>query len=83
MTETPIVAISGNSSFPLRRKGVKIAALISQPSAAPTTNATADADDVTGADQMHEEIGGEGTERDEVGVREIDLHEHAVNQRQA
>ena len=83
MTETPIVAISGNSSLPLRRKGVKIAALISQPSAAPTTNCDADADDVAGADQMHEEIGGEGTERDEVGVREIDLHEHAVNQRQA
>ena len=32
---------------------------------------------------MHEEIGGEGAERDEVGVREIDLYEHAVNQRQA
>jgi hypothetical protein len=40
MTETPIVAMSGNSSFPLRRNGVKIDALISQPSAAPTRNAT-------------------------------------------
>jgi hypothetical protein len=32
---------------------------------------------------MHEKVGGEGTERDKIGVREIDLHEHAVDQRQA
>ena len=42
-----------------------------------------DAQDVAAADQMHEKIGGEGPERDKVGVREIDLHEHAVDQRQA
>src|SRR6185369_11281399 len=42
-----------------------------------------DAQDVAAADQMHEKIGGEGPERYEIGVREIDLHEHAVDQRQA
>ena len=42
-----------------------------------------DAQDVTAADEMHEKVGGEGTERDKIGVREIDLHEHAVDQRQA
>ena len=42
ITETPIVAISGNSSLPLRRSGAKIDALISQPSAAPTAKRDAD-----------------------------------------
>ena len=83
MIETPIVAISGNSSLPLRRSGAKIAALTSQPSTAPTTSATPMLDEVTAAEQMHEEIGGEGAERDEIRVREIDLDQHAVDQREA
>jgi hypothetical protein len=41
MTETPMVAISGSNSLPRCRKGAKIAAFISQPSAPPTTRATA------------------------------------------
>src|SRR5262249_34166597 len=41
------------------------------------------AQDVTAANEMHEKVGGEGAERDKIGVREIDLHEHAVDQRQA
>jgi hypothetical protein len=41
MIETPIVAISGSNSLRCSRNGVKIAALISQPSTPPIISATA------------------------------------------
>ena len=40
ITETPMVAISGSSSLPRARNGANTAALIRNPSAAPTSSAT-------------------------------------------
>jgi hypothetical protein len=82
MTEMPIVAMSGNSSFPLRRSGVN--RRVDQPAERGAYDeCNPDAEDVSGANQVHEKIGGEGTERDKIGMRKVDLHEHAVDQRQA
>ena len=43
----------------------------------------ADARQVAAAQHVHEEIGGERAERDEIRMREVDLDQHAVDQREA
>ena len=57
---------------------------INQPAEHSTDNEChGNADKIITAQQLGDEIGGEGTERDDVGVGEVDLNENAINQSEA
>ena len=82
MIETPMVAISGSSSLPRSRSGAKIAGVHQPAERGADRQRDADADEVIAAEQVHEEVGGERAERDDVGMREVDLDQDAVDQRE-
>ena len=65
------------------RSGANIAAFTSQPERRPDHERDADADEIIAAEREGEEIGCECADRDHVRVGEVDLHQNAVDQREA
>ena len=76
-----MVAISGNSSLRAAQRR-KNAGIHEPAERSADEERDADAQQIIAADRKGEEIGREGPDGDDVGMREIDLDQHAVDERE-